>query len=469
MQPQTIAQKILARASGRDYVKPGEYIEAKVDVIDMHDITSSGSIRVARELGNKIAPGLRIIVTPDHSVPAKDIKSANLYRELRDFALEHKGKGADIRTFFLEGRANYGICHSMLPQERLVRPGEVAVGMDSHMCTHGAVGAFATGIGSTDGGAVLSEGKLWFRVPETMRIEVSGEMPSNVMAKDLFLKVVGDIGVAGAHYQAMEWGGSTIRDMSMDGRLVLTNMAIEAGAQTGIIEPDDVTRDFFRYAKFRESTFEFAERRIIEREGELALDEFPKGLKEEGCTGLLDCVDILDYYCNSLLGDRGAKYSRTLKIDASGLEPLVACPDLPSNVRPARELRHVKIKQAFLGGCTGGNREDYVAAAEVLKGQKTADHVRLIVIPSTSEIQDWIIREGLYAIYKKAGATFGPPSCAACLGGHLGVIGKGEVAIATTNRNFRGRMGDPESFIYLASPKTVAQSAVTGHITGVAA
>lgn len=428
---QTITEKILARASGRDKVSPGDGLWAKIDVLMMHDVTSTGAIKLLREaFRNKIANGLKIVVVPDHYVPNKDIKSAILYKELKGFVEEQKAKGVSIADYMLEG-GDYGVCHVMLPEKGHVIPGQVLVGGDSHTCTYGALGAFSTGLGTTEVGNILATGDMWFKVPESYKIEVVGEIPSDVMAKDLFLRVVGDIGVDGALYQAMEWCGNTIEHMSLDERMTLTNMAIEAGAKSGIIAPDENTVDYLMKKGVMEN---------------FLVPGYPRWTK--------------------LKSDPDAHYANFKKIDASGLEPLVAKPHLPSNVVPASELNNVKIDQAYIGSCTGGKWEDFKAAADVLKGKRVAKGVRLLIVPSTSDVQRRIVKEGLYDTFMDAGAVFGPPTCGACLGGHMGVLAPGEVAISSTNRNFRGRMGHPESFVYIASPKTVAASAIAGYITG---
>lgn len=416
----TLTEKILAKASGKEKVEAGEVVTSKVNTLMMHDVTSTGAIKILNEnFGRKIAPGLKVVVTPDHYVPNKDIKSAMLYKELKDFVDEQKIESA----YMVEG-GDYGVCHVMLPEKGYVIPGEVIVGADSHTCTYGALGAFSTGVGSTESGSVLGTGKMWFKVPETYKIVVDGKLPGNVMAKDVFLHVVGKIGVDGALYKAMEWSGSTINDMSLDERMTLTNMAIEAGAKSGIIAPDDKTVEYVKNRSGKD-------------------------------------VDI-----SWLFSDKDAKYSSELSVDASKLEPLVAKPDLPSNVASAKELSDVKIDQAYIGSCTGGKITDFIAAAEVLKGKKIAKGVRLLVVPSTSDIQKEMVKTGLYEIFMDAGAVFYAPTCGACLGGHAGILAEGEVAISATNRNFRGRMGHPDSFVYLASPKTVAESAVRGYIRG---
>ncbi len=441
MAGQTITEKILARHCGKARVVPGETIEAKVDVLMMHDITSSDAIKLLRkEFRNRVHRDLKVVVTPDHYVPGKDIASAILYKELKGFVNEQQGLGANVVGYMIEG-GDYGVCHVMLPSKGHIIPGDLIVGGDSHTCTYGALGAFSTGIGTTEAGNVLATGSLWFRVPESFRIEVNGEMPKNVMAKDLFLQVVGNVGVDGCLYQAMEWSGDTIRNMSMDERMTLTNMAIEAGAKSGIIEPDKVTMDYLR-KKLR-----------YDIQSDLFL--------RNGKGFLQTWKDI------GLFSDFDAEYASVKKINASGLQPLVAMPHLPSNIAFASELRDIKINQAYIGSCTGGKWEDFVAAAEILKGNKVAPGVRLLVVPSTSDIQDRIVESGLYKIFKDSGAVFSAPTCGACLGGYMGVLAPGEVCISTTNRNFRGRMGHLDSEVYLASPKTVAASAIAGYITGV--
>lgn len=422
----TITEKILAKAAGVEKVVPGETIEAKITKLMMHDVTSTGATKLLKEkFNNKVADGLEIIAVPDHYVPNKDIKSAILYQEFKNFILEQKEKGVKIHDYMIEG-GQYGVCHVMLPQEGHVIPGEVIVGGDSHTCTYGALGAFSTGIGTTEVGNVLATGDLWFKVPESILIKVDGKRPSNVMAKDLFLRVVGDIGVDGALYQAMEWRGEAIENMSLDGRMTLTNMAIEAGAKSGIIVPDEKVRKF---------------------------------LSQFYLEGDINEMDFLE-------SDKDAGYAQYREYDASKLVPLVAKPPLPSNVVPASELKDVKIDQAYIGGCTGGKLKDFKAAAEILKGNKIAKNVRLLIVPSTSKIQDEIVHSEMYDIFKNAGAVISAPTCGACLGGYMGILAPGEKCISSTNRNFRGRMGHPDSEVYLASPKTVAASAIEGHISG---
>jgi 3-isopropylmalate/(R)-2-methylmalate dehydratase large subunit len=445
-----ITEKILARASGKEKVVPGEIFWAKINKIVMHDVTSELAIDILnKNFQEKIAPNLEVIVTPDHYVPCKDIASAKLYQHLKNFVEEQIKKGADITPYMIEG-GDYGVCHIMLPEKGHVIPGDVIIGGDSHTCTYGALGAFSTGVGSTEIGNALATGDMWFVVPESYKIEVNGKMPKNVMAKDLFLRVVGDIGVDGARYMAMEWKGSTIEEMCMDERMTLTNMAIEAGAKSGIIEPDDTTSKYLlEIARERGGGHMFSQE-LSERIGGGHFEEITKHYRGE----------------LGLFSDEDAQYSNIKKIDASGLEPLVAKPHLPSNVVPASELKNVKIDQAYIGSCTGGKWYDFIQAAEVLRGNKIAKGVRLLIVPSTADIQRRMIKEGLYEIFMDAGAVVSAPTCGACLGGYMGILAPGETCISSTNRNFVGRMGDPKSFVYLASPKTVAASAVEGHITG---
>jgi len=450
----TLTEKIIGNhaignKAGKHPVHAGDCVWARANGLMMHDVTSTGEIAILKKFfGGRIAKGLKVVVTPDHYVPAKDIASAKLYQELREFVDEQTAKGADISAYMLEG-GNYGVCHVMVPEMGHILPGQLWFGADSHTCQYGFLGAFSTGIGSTEGGNVLATGDLWLRVPESIRIEVDGNMPRNVMAKDLFLRVVGDIGVDGANYQAMEWGGGTIRRMSNDERATLTNQAIETGGKSGIIEPDETTRQFLK-----------------ER-----LEEVDEGFVDYALES--DNLELLrGKFCSSnwrergLFSDPDAQYARRIPIDASGLEPLVAKPHLPSNVAPARDLQNVKINQAYIAGCTGGKWEDIAAAAEVLKGQKIAKGVRLMVVPATTYIQDRMVREGVYDTLRSAGAIVTMPTCGACLGGHMGILAPGETCISDTNRNFVGRMGSPQAFVYLASPKTVAASALAGNIVG---
>jgi 3-isopropylmalate/(R)-2-methylmalate dehydratase large subunit len=387
-----------------------------------HDVTSEDAIKIVEnDFKGRIAKGLKIVVTPDHYVPNKDIASAILYQNLMGFCDRH-----NLEHVYRVG-GNYGVCHMMLPQEGHIRPGEVIVGADSHTCAYGAFGAFSTGIGSTELGNVFATGELWFKVPESSKFEIEGKLPKNTMAKDIFLKVVGDIGVDGALYEAMEWTGETIEDLSVEERMTLTNMAIEAGAKNGIIAPDKKTFDY-----------------VSQRSGKTAKE-----------------LSALALY-----SDDDASYLKIKRYDVSDLEPLVAKPFLPSNVAPASELNDIEIDQAYIGGCTGGKLEDFLAAAEVLKGKKKAKNVRLLIVPSTQKVYREIMYTEMKDIFFDAGAVISAPTCGACLGGYMGILGPGEKCISSTNRNFRGRMGHPDSEVYLASPKTAAASAIAGYIRG---
>jgi len=405
-----ILEKILANASGKQQVSPGEIIEANIDAAMIHDLTGPLAIKSFREIGaKKVWDNNRVIIILDHLVPASSIISANLHRIVRNFAEEQ-----NIQNFYDVGRG--GVCHQVMPEKGHVRPGEVIVGADSHTCTYGAFGAFATGIGSTEMAAVFATGKLWFRVPDVIKVEVTGKLPSMVTPKDVTLNIVGRIGADGAIYKGLEFGGSTIREMSVDGRMVLCNMAVEMGAKAGIITLD--------YVKAR-------------------TDKPFKPVKS----------------------DPDAAYERVVDVDVSALEPQVAVPHSVDNVKPISEVEDVKVDQAFIGSCTNGRLEDLRSAAQILKGKKIARGVRLVVIPASQEIYLDALQEGLIKTFMDAGATIGNPNCGPCLGGHMGILAEGEACISSSNRNFVGRMGSSKSFVYLASPATVAASAVTGKIT----
>ena len=410
-----IIEKILANASGKQEVSPGEIIEANIDVAMTHDLTGPLAIKSFREIGaKKVWDNNKVVVILDHLVPASSIISANLHKIVRNFAEEQ-----NIKNFYDVGRG--GVCHQVMPEQGHVRPGEVIVGSDSHTCTYGAFGAFATGIGSTELAAVFATGKLWFRVPEVIKIDVTGKFQKLVTAKDLILNIVGKIGADGAIYKGLEFGGSTIRDMSVDGRMVLCNMAVEMGAKAGIIEPDQKT---------------------------------------------LDCVNArTNKPFKPVKSDPDAIYEKVVDVDVSDLEPQVAVPHSVDNVKPVSEVEDTTVDQAFIGSCTNGRLEDLRSAARILKGKKIVRSVRLVVIPASQEIYLNAINEGLIKTFMEAGATIGNPNCGPCLGGHMGILAEGEACISTSNRNFVGRMGSTKSFVYLASPATVAASALTGKIT----
>jgi 3-isopropylmalate/(R)-2-methylmalate dehydratase large subunit len=410
-----ILEKILANASGKQQVSPGEIIEANIDAAMIHDLTGPLAIKSFREIGaKKVWDNNKVIIILDHLVPASSIISANLHRIVRNFAEEQ-----NIENFYDVGRG--GVCHQVMPEKGHVRPREVIVGADSHTCTYGAFGAFATGIGSTEMAAVFATGKLWFRVPEVIKVNVTGKFQKMVTAKDLTLNIVGKIGADGAIYKGLEFSGSTIRNMSVDGRMVLSNMAVEMGAKAGIIEPDKKTVD---YVKTR-------------------TDKPFKPVKS----------------------DTDSVYEKIVDVDVSDLEPQVAVPHSVDNVKPVSEVEDTEVDQAFIGSCTNGRLEDLRSAAQILKGKKIAGGVRLIVIPASQEIYLNALNEGLIKTFMEAGATIGNPNCGPCLGGHMGIMADGEACISSSNRNFVGRMGSTKSYVYLASPATVAASAITGKIT----
>ncbi|MHA1237639.1 MAG: 3-isopropylmalate dehydratase large subunit [Candidatus Odinarchaeia archaeon] len=411
----TITEKILANASGKREVTPGEIVEANIDIALTHDVLCGPAAEEFWKLNvNNVWDPEKIVVTPDHFIPAKDIASAILYQKMEKFVKEQ-----GIKHYYPIGQ--HGICHVMLPEEGFAKPGIVIVGTDSHTCTHGAVGAFATGIGTTEMAAVFATGKCWFRVPETIKFEITGKLKPYVYAKDVILKILLEIGVDGALYKAMEFSGPVVKELSMDERFVLCNMAIEGGAKNGIINPDEKTIQY---------------------------------VKEKG---------VKDF--KVFQSDPDANYSEILEIEGSEIDPLVAAPYLPSNVKTAREVSDVEINQAVIGSCTGGRFSDLKIAAEILKNRKVHPYVRLIVIPATQKIYRRALREGLIEIFLDAGAAVSTPTCGPCIGGHMGVLGENEVAISTTNRNFKGRMGHITSKVYLASAATVAASAITGKIT----
>ena len=413
---QTITEKILAKHVGRESVKPGELVNAKLDLIMCHDVTTTPAIDMLKEHGiNKVFDPEKIVIMPDHFVPNKDIKSAEMIRKIRLWANEMK-----IEAFYDLG--NHGVCHALLPEQGHVKPGMTIVAADSHTCTHGALGAFSTGIGSTDLAAALATGELWFKVPPTILFNITGKLKDCVYAKDIILEIIRRIGVDGARYKAMEFRGEVIDALSIEARMTITNMAIEAGGKSGIIAADDKT---LAYLKDRsEGKFEIFQ------------------------------------------SDDDAEYEQVINIDISDLEPMVAFPHLPDNGKAVSEINEkIKIDQAYIGSCTNGRIEDLRVAAEYLKGNKIAKGTRCIVIPATTDIWKQANREGLLDIFMEAGATVSSPTCGACLGGHMGVIAGGEKCISTTNRNFVGRMGSPDSEVYLASPATVAASAVNGYIS----
>lgn len=410
----TITEKILSAHSGKKEVSPGELINAKVDIILANDITAPIAIKEFKKIGAKdVFNKDKIVLVPDHFTPAKDIKAAEQCKMLREFSKEY-----NIRFYFEVGRA--GIEHVLLPEEGIVVPGDLVIGADSHTCTYGALGAFATGVGSTDVASAMATGQCWFKVPESMKFIYYGKLNKWVGGKDLILFTIGDIGVDGALYRAMEFDGETIRNLPMHGRLTICNMAIEAGAKNGIIVPDQVTESYVKERAKRKYTF--------------------------------------------YSSDSDARYADIREYDCSKIPLTVSCPHLPSNTMPAAELFEVSIDQVVVGSCTNGHLEDLRDAARVLKGRKVNPNVRMIVIPATQKIYREAMKEGLIDIFIEAEASVSTPTCGPCLGGHMGILSKGEKAIATTNRNFIGRMGHTESEVYLSNPAVAAASAVLGRI-----
>jgi 3-isopropylmalate/(R)-2-methylmalate dehydratase large subunit len=395
-------------------IAPGQLINARVDIALGNDITAPIAIREFRAAGGKkVFDKDKVALVLDHFTPNKDISSAQQCKTVREFALEH---GV---THFYEG-GQVGVEHALLPEKGIVLPGDLVIGADSHTCTYGALGAFATGVGSTDLAAAMLTGELWFKVPSSIKFVVYGKLSKWVSGKDLILNIIGRIGVDGALYQAMEFTGETISNLPMADRLSMANMAIEAGAKNGIFPPDAITREYVDPRAKRPYQF--------------------------------------------YTSDADAVYSQIIEIDASSLEPQVAFPHLPSNVKGISQAGQVKIDQSLIGSCTNGRIEDLRIAAQILKNRKAASGVRLIVVPATPFIYKQAMQEGLLEIFLNADAVISPPSCGACLGGHLGILAEGERSVATTNRNFVGRMGHPKSEVYLASPAVAAASAVLGRI-----
>lgn len=413
----TITEKILAAHAGKDRVEPGELINARVDVVLGNDITAPVAIKEFEKIGvPDVFDKEKVVLVPDHFTPNKDIKSAEQAKLLRDFA-----KKQGLTNYFEVGRM--GIEHCLLPEQGIVLPGDVVIGADSHTCTYGALGAFSTGVGSTDMAAGMAAGEVWFKVPESIKFVFNGEkLPEWVGGKDLILYAIGDIGVDGALYEAMEFTGPAIRNLSMDGRFTMANMAIEAGGKNGIIAPDQTTVDY------------------VESRAKRPYKIY-----------------------NS---DDDAKYERVIEYDVADIEPQVAFPHLPENTKPISEVGTVEIDQAVIGSCTNGRMEDLRLAAKVLQGHEVHPDVRLVIFPGTQTIYKQAMKEGLFEIFVDAGAAVSTPTCGPCLGGHMGILAKGERAIATTNRNFVGRMGHPESEVYLSNPAVAAASAILGRIAG---
>ncbi len=411
----TITEKILAAHCGKSEVHPGQLINARLDLCLGNDITAPIAITEFEKAGAEcVFDRTKIALVPDHFTPNKDIESAEQCAQLRRFAKKH-----NIEHYFEIGEM--GIEHALLPEQGLVLPGDCIIGADSHTCTYGALGAFSTGVGSTDLAAAMITGEAWFKVPEQMKFVYKGKLPEWVGGKDLILFTIGQIGVDGALYRTLNFTGDVITLLAMDDRLTMCNMAIEAGGKNGIIEPDKITEEYVKPRARRDYKF--------------------------------------------YKSDADAEYAATYEWDVAELEPQVAFPHLPSNAKPVSAARDVAIDQAFIGSCTNGRISDLRIAASVLKGNKVARGVRCIIIPATQAIYRQALEEGLFGIFLDAGCVISTPTCGPCLGGHMGVLAAGERCVSTTNRNFVGRMGDVKSEVYLANPAVAAASAVTGRIT----
>ena len=409
----TMTQKILARAAGVERCRAGELLMCKLDLVLGNDITAPVAINEFHRMGAvKVFDPAKIALIPDHFVPNKDIKAATLAKQMREFA-----RAQHIVHYYEVGRV--GIEHALLPEQGIVAPGEVIIGADSHTCTYGAVGAFSTGVGSTDMAVGMATGECWFKVPEAVKVVLTGKMKPWVSGKDVILHLIGEIGVDGALYQSLEFTGDGVKEIPMDGRLTIANMAIEAGAKNGIFPVDDVCREYLKGRVTREWT--------------------------------------------AFEADPDAEYSRTVTINLDELDMTVSLPHLPENTRPARECRQT-IDQVVIGSCTNGRISDMRVAAQILKGHKVSDHLRCIVIPGTQQVVKDCLKEGLVDIFIDAGAIFTMPTCGPCLGGFCGVLADGERAVSTTNRNFVGRMGHTGSEIILASPAVAAASAIMGRV-----
>lgn len=411
--PMTMAEKILAAHAGLDEVVPGQLVECDLDLVLSNDITAPIAIGVCKQITDKVFDPTKICLVPDHYTPNKDIKSAEQAKTVRDFAREQ-----GITHYYEVGCM--GIEHALLPEKGVVVPGDLMIGADSHTCTYGALGAFSTGVGSTDAGVGYATGRAWFKVPETIKFEIDGTLQPGVVGKDIILYIIGLIGVDGALYKAMEFTGSAIDTLSMESRLTISNMAIEAGGKAGLFEVDDITRAYVDPRKER---------------------------------------DYVEYH-----SDPDAQYAQVIKIDAADIPLTVSLPHLPSNTKPAAECGDIDIDQAVIGSCTNGCIEDMRQAAAVLRGRKVHPDVRCIVIPATQDVYRQCIHEGLMDIFLDANCAVSTPTCGPCLGGYMGVLAAGERSISTSNRNFIGRMGDPTSEVILSNPAVAAASAVLGHV-----
>ena len=414
----TMTQKILANSANEKSVKAGDFITANLDIVLGNDITTPVAIKEFKKMEkDEVFDREKIVFVMDHFTPAKDIKSAQQVKTCRDFANEK-----NIKNFYEVGRS--GVEHALLPEKGLVKAGDVIIGADSHTCTYGALGAFSTGVGSTDMAAAMATGKAWFKIPEAIKVNLEGNLPKYVSGKDLILHLIGLIGVDGASYKSIEFTGSGVTSLEMDDRFTICNMAIEAGAKNGIFPVDEKTKKY---------------------------------MKDHG----VNLGSIKEFKA-----DRDAEYEREINIDLSKLKETVAFPHLPENTKTIDEIENIKVDQVVIGSCTNGRMKDMREAAEILKGRKISEDLRCIVIPATQKIFKACMDEGLADIFIDAGCVFSTPTCGPCLGGHMGILAQGEVCVSTTNRNFVGRMGHKDSKVYLASPYIAAASAVKGYLVG---
>ena len=412
----TMTQKILAAHAGKDYVSPGELIEAKLDLVMANDITGPMALPIIKKMGGHVFDKDKVVFGPDHFTPNKDIKSAENARAILKFSLDE-----GLTHIMVQGKN--GVEHAILPERGLVYAGQAVIGADSHTCTYGALGAFSTGVGTTDIAAGMAKGVAWFKVPSAIKIHLTGKLPPYVSGKDVILHIIGRIGVDGALYQSMEFTGEGVSELSMDDRFTICNMGIEAGGKNAIFPVDDQAREYMRQAGVNE---------WVEYEA-----------------------------------DEDAQYVKTVEVNLSEVRPTVAFPHLPGNAHTIDEVEaadKIYIDQVVIGSCTNGRYSDLEKAAKILKGHTVADNVRVMVVPATQKIFLQCVDNGLVDIFVKAGCAFNTPSCGPCMGGHMGVLAKGEKCVSTTNRNFVGRMGDTEALIYLASPEVAAASAIAGYI-----
>lgn len=409
----TMTEKLLAAGAGLQRVQPGQIVQCKVDLILTNDIMGPPGIEEFAKIGSPVFDPEKIVVVPDHFTPNKDIRTAENTKKLREFVRDN-----NISKYFEIGRM--GIEHVLLPEQGLVAPGEIVIGADSHTCTYGALGAFATGVGLTDASAAMASGDTWFKVPATIKVNITGRLPRWVGGKDVILTLIGMLGVDGARYQALEFAGKGLVALSMADRFTIANMAIEAGAKNGIFPVDEATRDYLK--------------------GRVKRAYAP------------------------VRADADAVYGRTVEIELDKLTPVVALPHLPENVKPVAELPPTEIHQVIIGSCTNGRLEDLAQAAEILAGRKTSPRVRTIVVPGSQEVYLQAMEKGYIKIFVEAGAAVSTPTCGPCCGGHMGILAAGERVVSTTNRNFRGRMGHVDSEVYLAGPPVAAASAIAGRI-----